>query len=260
MAAQTASPRNITKPMEKPIMETTRIAMKFAKTLCVALMTVGVVGGSGLAPLADAAVVTTTQPTSPSNAEPVWGQGITINVGADLADALIPATVNLDFAGWRIGDASVGSADRTAVRMHIYDAFGINGDGTVNGAAIGGLVAYSTNTVNLQAAADGTDVFWFFSGAALSKNTLYHYILADNTIAATLGDFSNLIFSDLVVATANPYAGGQAYVQTGDQPLDDLFFRVQSSFEAVPEPSTLILAALGLVSFGLVALWRRPRR
>ena len=130
----------------------------------------------------------------------------------------------------------------------------------VNGGAIGSLLAVSTNTVDLETPVDFTDVFWFFSGAALAKDVTYHYILATDTVAAIPTDFSNLIYSDFVVAYGNPHAGGQHYRQTGDlgggPTSGDLFFRVQSSFDAVPEPSTFTLLGIGCVAL----LWYRKRK
>ncbi len=217
-----------------------------------------------LAPAAaEAVVLTTTQSTAPSTADPVWGQGLTLNIGADLPDGSIPPFVNLDFVGLRTGDPTGGSpSDRTAVYLHVYDNFGINPDGSVNGAAIGNLIDVSTNTVDLEAAAPTTDVFWFFSGPLLSKSTTYHYILANTASAATSGDFSNLVYSEFVTAYGNVHTGGQHYRQTGDlgdgPTSGDLFFRVQSSFDPVPEPSTFVLGTLGLVTLGLA--FRRKRR
>jgi hypothetical protein len=241
MTTKAASPRNITKLMKNPITKTRRIKMRFAKVLRVSMIAVGIVGGSGSTPVVDAAVVTTSQPTSPSTTEPVWGQGLTINVGASLPDASIPATVMLNFVGWRTGTNTIGSPDRSAVYLHVYDDFGITAGGAVDGTAIGTLVAVSTNTVNLETPAVSTDVFWYFADPSLAKNVTYHYIMASNTVAATSGDFGNLIYSDFVVATGNPHAGGQAYRQPGDTPASDLYFRVQSSFSPIPEPSTFLL-------------------
>jgi len=239
--------------------------MRFARTFSVALVVAAVVGGIGLASRAHAEIVTTVQPTAPSDRDPAWGQGITLNVGASLPDFAIPATVNLDLVGLRTGLSSAGSPDdRTAVYMHVYDNFALNLDGSVNDAAIGSLMAVSSNTVDLETPADSTDVFWFFGGAALAKDTTYHYILATDTVAAAPGSFANLIYSDFVVAYGNPHAGGQHYRQTGDlgdgPASGDLFFRVQSSFEpvAVPEPSTLTLLGIGCVA--LLGLGYRKRR
>ena len=118
------------------------------------------------------------------------------------------------------------------------------------------MIAVSTNTQDLQTPPDETDVMWSFAGPALAKDVTYHYIMADDTVEATSD--SNLIFSDLIVATGDPHPGGQYYPQDGDVTSRDLFFRVQSSFSdvAVPEPSTF---ALGLWLLGLVA-WRRRTR
>ena len=47
----------------------------------------------GVAPQARALVFQTVQPTASSLSDPVWGQGITLNVGATVPDASIPSTV-----------------------------------------------------------------------------------------------------------------------------------------------------------------------
>ena len=249
-------------PTQKYVTKTARIEMQFNKILPVVLIALAVVVGSGLVPSVHAATVTTTQLTFPSERDPVWGQGLTINIGASLPDASIPATVGLDFVGFRTGESADGSPDdRTAVYLHVYDDFGINPDGTVIGGDIGLLVGVSTNTVDLETPADSTDVIWLFNQPSISKNTTYHYILATNTSAATSGNFSNLIYSDFRVAEGNPHSGGQHYRQTGDlgdgPTSRDLFFRVQSSFSTVPEPSTFVLAALGLLSLGFYGRHRR---
>ena len=73
--------------------------------------TVFLVMGFFAASSAHALTIQTVQFTTGSGGESVWGQSLTINVGATVADALIPAIVSLDFVGWHTGDPLIGSAD-----------------------------------------------------------------------------------------------------------------------------------------------------
>jgi len=198
---------------------------------------------------AQALTMQTVQFTSGGGADPVWGQSITLNVGATVADALIPPTMALEFVGFRTGDPGIGSPGRSSVYLHVYDGFGITPGGAIDGSAIGNLVGVSTNALNLEVLAPGTDASWFFGLPLLAKDTPYFYVMANTVSAATAADFSNLVYSSMEVGVANPHGGGQAFHQTGDlgsgPASEDLFFRVVSS-SPVPEPGTAILTGLGL--------------
>jgi hypothetical protein len=237
--------------------------MRAVETLCAAWLTAIFAGAMGavlaIGAPASATTFLTVQSASGGGGEPVWGQSLTLNVGATLPDSSIPPTVLLDFVGFRIGDSGIGSPGRTTVYLHIYDSFGITAGGAVDGSAIGNLLAVSINTQDLETpVAPGTDVIWTFAQPALAKDVEYFYVLADDPFAATAGDFSNLVYSDLQVGDANPHGGGQAFHQTGDlgngPASQDLFFRVQSTLP-VPEPSTAVLSL-----FGLALLAGRGRR
>ena len=67
-------------------------------------------------------------------------------VGATVPDASIPATVLLDFVGWRSGDAGIGSPGRSTVYLHVYDSFGITPGGAIDPAELGNLLAVSLNS------------------------------------------------------------------------------------------------------------------
>jgi hypothetical protein len=227
------------------------LAVQTLRAALLAAILVATAGAvSGIAAPAAATTFFTVQSASGGGGEPVWGQSLTLNVGATLPDSSIPPTVLLDFVGFRIGDASIGSPGRSAVYLQIYDSFGITAGGAIDGSAIGNLVAVSIDTQDLEApAAPGTDVLWNFAQPALAKDVEYFYVLSSDPFAATPGDFSNLVYSDLQVGDANPHGGGQAFHQAGDlgsgPASQDLFFRVQSTLP-VPEPSTGVLSLLGL--------------
>lgn len=193
--------------------------------------------------------VQTVQFVSSGDAEPVWGQSLTVNVGATVADALITPTVALDFVGFRTGDPGIGSASRSSVWLQVYDEFGITAGGAIDPFQIGNPIAVSANSLNLEVASLGTDASWFFSGELLQKDLPYYYVMANSATPADSLTYSQLVFSDMEVGFPNPHAGGQAFHQTGDLgdgPLsEDLYFRVVTQ-TVVPEPGTALLLALGL--------------
>jgi hypothetical protein len=207
-----------------------------------------------------AITIQTVQFTSGGVTAPVWGQSLTINIGATVPDISIPPTVALEFVGFRTGDPGIGSPGRSSVYLHVYDGFGITPGGAIDGPAIGNLIAVSNNSLNLEVFAPATDASWFFDLPLLAKDVPYYYVLANTDTAALPGDFSNLVYSDMEIGAANPYAGGQGFHQTGDlgsgPTSQDLFFRVVSS-TPVPEPGTAVLTAIGLAVLG--ARGRRDR-
>jgi hypothetical protein len=72
--------------------------------------------------------------------------------------------------------------------------------------------------------------------------------MASDAIAATPGDFSNLVFSDPEVGANDPHAGDQHHLQTGDPGNGpgsrDLSLRAISSMP-VPGPTTAVLVGPG---------------
>lgn len=233
--------------------------MRLSKTLRTALVTTSVLVGLGAAGSARALSVQTVQFLDGAGGQPVWGQGITINVGATVADSLITPTVDLQFVGFRIADPTVGSPGRTSVYLHVYDDFGITAGGAVDPSAIGNLIGVSTNALNLEIAAPSSDLSWFFSGVVIAKDATYHYVLANDTVAATSTSYGNLLYSELETGAPNPHGGGQPYVETGDvgggPSSPDVYFRVVSETVTVPEPSAPILTGLGVL--GLATARRR---
>ncbi|GEM_PF-4181279 len=202
-----------------------------------------------LAGSASAIPVQTVQNVSSGDAAPVWGQSLTINVGATVPDALITPTVALDFVGFRTGDPGIGSASRSTVFLHVYTDFDIDLLGAVVPGSIGSPVAVSSNSLDLEVLAPGTDASWFFGGELLQKDIPYFYVMANSATPATSSVFSQLVFSDMEVGEPNPHAGGQAYHEAGDMgggPLSqDVYFRVVTQ-TVVPEPGTALPLGLGL--------------
>ncbi|GAA5493903.1 PEP-CTERM protein-sorting domain-containing protein [Rubritalea squalenifaciens DSM 18772] len=184
-------------------------------------------------------------------AGPMFGQGITVNVGADTADASIPSTVYLDQLSFQSTSSGVGIGTAT-VYIHVYDAFDV--DGTNAPSVIGNLVAVSSTTIDLSAVGANETMTWDFAGEGIDKSSTYYYVLATDTNAATVGDSANLTGSGFELNTGNQYTGGQGYRANGTTTDWDLEFELVTS-TAVPEPSSTAL--LGCV--GVLALFRRRR-
>lgn len=203
---------------------------------------------------ANAATITTAFGPANNQAGPMFGQGITVNVGADTADGSIPSTVYLNELSFRQTNSTTGINTTDTAYIHVYDAFAVDGDATPS--IIGSLVAVSSTTVDFSTTGAGVLLTWSFDGTdAITKGTGYHYVLATNTSAATVGDSSNLTTQGFRLTTGDPYAGGQAFRANGTTSDWDNEFTLKTSTEAVPEPSSTALLGLG----GLVLIFRRRK-
>jgi len=190
-----------------------------------------------------------------NQAGPMFGQGITVNVGADTADGSITSTVFLKELSFQSTSSTTGLGSSNAAYIHVYDAFAVDGDNTPS--AIGNLVAVSSNTVDLAGAAQNQQLTWSFSGTeGVLKGQAYFYVLATDTNAATVLDSSNLTTHGFELNTGNPYSGGQAYRANGTTTDWDMEFALTTDTDSsIPEPSSSVL--LGLV--GVAFLVRRRK-
>lgn len=131
-----------------------------------------------------------------NQAGPMFGQGITVTIGADTPLANIPAIVNLQSLSFQRTNTTTGIGTSTAAYIHVYDAFVVDGDNTPS--AIGNLVAVSTNTVDFTASTPLQTLTWNFASNPILSTATYHYVLATNTTAATVANSSNLTTSEVV--------------------------------------------------------------
>ncbi|MGB1261148.1 MAG: hypothetical protein ACPG6P_13980 [Akkermansiaceae bacterium] len=177
-----------------------------------------------------------------NQAGPMFGQSITVNVGADTADASIPPTVYIEELSFQYSSSASGGAP-DGVYIHVYDAFAV--DGSANPTTIGSLVAVSTNTVDMSALSGNEQLTWTFTGAdAIAKGTSYAYIFASDTTAATVGNDGNLLGIGAELDVGEPYTGGQAFRANGTQSDWDMAFELKTNTVAVPEPSSTALLSM----------------
>lgn len=184
-------------------------------------------------------------------AGPMFGQGITVNVGADTLDASIPSTVYLEQLSFQRTSSTTGLGTAVAY-IHVYDAFTVDGDNTPS--VIGNLVAVSSTTVDMSTIGASGTMTWNFGGDAISKSGTYYYILATDTNAATVGNSSNLATGAFELKTGNQYSGGQAYRANGTTSDWDMEFELVTNTTQIPEPSSAILGCLGVL-----LIFRRKR-
>ncbi len=188
-----------------------------------------------------------------NQAGPMFGQSLTVNVGADTADGSIPGTVYLLEVSFQSSSSGVGLGSGDAY-IHVYNAFAV--DGTASPTTIGNLVAVSNSTVDLSSTGANAQMTWTFDGSdAIAKGASYAYVLATNTTAATVGDSSNLTTSAFELDTGTPYTGGQAFRANGTTTDWDNAFELKTSTAPIPEPSSA-----ALFGFGGFALILRRRK
>ena len=189
-----------------------------------------------------------------NQAGPNFGQSITVNVGADTADASIASTVYIEELSFQYSSSASGGAP-DGVYIHVYDAFAV--DGSAVPTTIGNLVAVSSTTVDMSALVGNEQLTWTFDGTdAIAKGTEYTYVLATDTVAATVGNSANLSSAGFELDTGNPYSGGRTYRANGTQSDWDMPFELKTNDTiAVPEPSSTALLGLG----GLALILRRRK-
>ena len=188
-----------------------------------------------------------------NQAGPVWGQSITANVGADTADATIPATIFITSLAYQYSSSNSGGVPGDF--MHVYDSFTTNANGTI--ATVGNLIAVSDDA-NIGSPAGNAVLTWTFGGEAtdaINKSTEYWYISASTAVAATTGSTGNLVGAGYELATTNPYAGGESVRGNATSSGWDQDFALTTETVAVPEPTSSAL--LGLA--GLALLLRRRK-
>lgn len=218
---------------------------KFLTTTAAALIVAGSAG---------AATVTTSFGPANNQAGPMFGQSITVNVGADTPDGTIPTSVYVTELSFTQTNSATGINTTDVAYIHVYDAFSVDGDNTPS--AIGNLITVSTSTVDFSTTGAGSALTWSFAGTtALDKGTEYFYVLATDTTAATVGDSANLTTQGLRLTTGDPYSGGRAFRANGTTSDWDNEFTLKTSTTIVPEPSSTALLGLG----GLALLMRRRK-
>ncbi len=178
-----------------------------------------------------------------NQAGPMFGQGITVDVGTATPAIEIPATVYLQQLSFQSTSSTTG-VGTGSVYIHVYDSFAVDGDDTPS--EIGNLVAVSSTTVDLDSVTPNQTLTWLFNFEAISSSSTYQYVLAENTQPATVEDSSNLATNGFELNTGDPYTGGQAYRANGTTNDWDMEFELSTS-DVVPEPSVVLLGGLGVL-------------
>ena len=190
-----------------------------------------------------------------NQAGPMWGQQITVNIGADTADGSITPTVYIEELSYQYSSSASGGVPGDF--MHVYSGFVTDGTGAIT--SIGTLIAVS-NDANFGTLAGGDQLTWTFGGDAadaISKSTQYMFVSASDTTAGTVGNgLGNLVGGGYELATTNPYSGGDTLRGNGGTTGWDQDFELKTNtVVAVPEPSSTALLGLG----GLALILRRRK-
>ena len=185
-----------------------------------------------------------------------YGQSFTPSVGGESPSPVGVGpmdTVYLTAINFRHGRVE-GAATRY---LNIYSAIVHINPSTSVAVATPIFVGSSTNQVDASGIPPGGDMIWSFDGLPLMFG--HEYYAAFST-TATPGDIAGGISLAWHGNAANPYAGGSFLHNTGKLLHADVYFVISldtTNPNPVPEPSTLILLAVGV---GGMLMRRRNNR
>jgi hypothetical protein len=215
----------------------TRRRFHFLLQLVIALMLLACAGGGPLA-VADTIALTTTPGLQVNNnGDWVLGYSFTVNTSIDV----------------------------TSLGVYDYQADGLSGSHDVGlWTSSGALLASTTVPAGTGAILDSSFRFTSITAVPLTAGETY-YVGATKTYAD--GDIWLPDPLSLVAAPEITYVGRQYEFYSGTLVFPGLsgssatgYFGGNFQFSSVPEPSTIVLAALGVVSLGLVAVRKKYRR
>ena len=174
------------------------------------------------------------------------GQTFTPNVGI-LPDPGTVSTLDLTAFSLFRGGSGASAASATTF-LNIYD--GDPGSG-------GTFVGSSSNSINTVGIGSGTEMAWTFDNLTLDYTIEYWAVMSSTSSAGTL----DIGVSLQINGPLSVYAGGAGLIAGQVKASGDRDTRFNATFEnspsSSPEPSTFVLATLGLV--GLCTGRRRKR-
>lgn len=127
-----------------------------------------------------------------------------------------------------------------------------------------GYLGSSANSIiyndGIDPIAPGESFTFNFSGLTLDKSAIYWMVFSEDGIAGEVSSFRTRVNTSGTDATAGPgqgyLVGNTAQVEYPGN-LKDWGVEFTANVTAVPEPSTVVMVMLGLVSVGLLARRRR---